>query len=144
MILKGNQRVGSIQLARHLMNDVDNDHITVHELRGFVSDTLSGALKETYAISTGTRCKQFLFSLSLNPPLTKDVPIEDFEAAIEAVELKLGLSGQPRAIVFHEKQGRRHAQCVWSRIDVETMTAVNLPYFKTKLSDLRPSRRLIR
>lgn len=136
MILKGNQRAGSMQLARHLMNDVDNDHITVHELRGFVSDTLFGALKEIHAISIGTRCKQFLFSLSLNPPLTEDVPVEDFEAAIEAVELKLGLTGQPRAIVFHEKQGRRHAHCVWSRIDIETMTAINLPYFKTKLQDI--------
>lgn len=35
----------------------------------------------------------------------------------ETIERKLGLEGQPRAIVFHEKEGRRHAQAIWSRID---------------------------
>ncbi len=48
----------------------------------------------------------------------------------------MGLSGQPRAIVFHEEEGRRHAHAVWSRIDVSQMKAINLPYFKLKLRDL--------
>jgi hypothetical protein len=46
------------------------------------------------------------------------------------------LDGQPRAIVFHEKEGRRHAHCVWSRIDAQTMTARPLPYFKRKLMEV--------
>jgi len=37
------------------------------------------------------------------------------------------LAGQPRAIVFHEKKGRRHAHVVWSRINSDTMTAID-PY----------------
>jgi hypothetical protein len=76
------------------------------------------------------------FSLRLNPPLAEHVPIEAFEAAIEQIEHKLGLDGQPRAIVFHEKEGRRHAHAVWSRIDTQTMTAVNLPHYKMKLRDV--------
>src|SRR3546814_11029161 len=39
-------------------------------------------------------------------------------------------------IVFHEKEGRRHAHAVWSRIDADTMTAKPLPFFKTKLRDI--------
>lgn len=39
-------------------------------------------------------------------------------------------------IVFHEKEGRRHAHAVWSRIDPETMTAKPLPFFKTKLREI--------
>lgn len=39
-------------------------------------------------------------------------------------------------IVFHEKQGRRHAHCVWSRIDAETMTAKNLSRYKNKLQSI--------
>ncbi len=35
MILKGSQRGNGGQLAKHLMNSSDNEHITVHELRGF-------------------------------------------------------------------------------------------------------------
>ena len=136
MILKGSQRAGGMQLAAHLLNDNDNDHVTIHELRGFVSENLAGALKEAYAVSCGTRCKQFLFSLSLSPPESASVPVEVFEGAIAAVEEKMGLTDQPRAIVFHEKEGRRHAHCVWSRIDIETMTAINLPHYKLKLRDI--------
>lgn len=136
MILKGNQRAGGGQLALHLMNDRDNEHVTVHGLRGFVSDDLHGAFNEAYAISQGTKCKQFLFSLSLNPPETETVHVDIFNDAIDKIEQKLGLASQPRAIVFHEKEGRRHAHCVWSRIDVEEMKAINLPHYKLKLRDI--------
>ena len=136
MILKGSQRAGSLQLARHLLKTEDNEHVELHELRGFIADELKGALKEVYAISKGTKCQQFLFSLSLNPPETVQVPVEIFEDAIAKVEKKLGLTDQPRAIVFHEKEGRRHAHCVWSRIDVEQMKAIHLPHFKLKLRDV--------
>jgi hypothetical protein len=136
MILKGSQRGGGQDLAVHLMRADDNEHIALHELRGFASETLKNAFKETQAISRGTKCRQYLFSLSLSPPEGQRVPVEVFEAAIERIEDRLGLSGQPRAIVFHEKEGRRHAHCVWSRIDAETKTARPLPFFKNKLMDV--------
>lgn len=136
MILKGSQRAGGEQLARHLLNDRDNDHVTIHHLRGFISDDLGEAFTEAYAVSQATKCKQFLFSLSLNPPETEKVPVEIFEAAIAKIEDKLGLQSQPRAIVFHEKEGRRHAHCIWSRIDVTAMKAINLPHYKMKLQDI--------
>lgn len=136
MILVGNQRAGGQQLAQHLMNDADNDHVTVHQVRGFVADSLEGAFKEAYAVSRGTKCRQFLFSLSLNPPERETVPIEKFEKAINDIERKLGLNDQPRAIVFHEKNGRRHAHCVWSRIDVSSMTARNISHSKLKLMNM--------
>ncbi len=135
MILVGNSRGGARDLARHLTKD-ENDHVTLHELRGFVSDDLDGAFQEAYAISCGTKCKQFLFSLSLNPPAEADVSTEDFENAIEQCETELGLNGQPRAIVFHEKEGRRHVHAVWSRIDAETMTARQMSFHKMKLQSV--------
>jgi hypothetical protein len=49
---------------------------------------------------------------------------------------KLGLSGQPRAIVFHEKEGRRHAHAVWSRIKADEMKAVQMSYSGEKLMDV--------
>lgn len=136
MILKGSQRGGSQQLARHLLKTEDNEHVEIHELRGFVGSDLQSALHEVHAISKGTRARQFLFSLSLNPPEHERVSIEVFETAIEQVEKKLGLDGQPRAVVFHEKNGRRHAHVVWSRIDSDRMKAINLPHFKMKLRDV--------
>lgn len=136
MILKGSQRGGSKQMATHLLKTQDNEHIEVHELRGFSSDDLHAALHEIYAVSRGTRAKQFMFSLSLSPPADERVPIAVFEAAIEDAEKKLGLEGQPRAVVFHEKHGRRHAHVIWSRIDTEQMKAINMPHFKLKLREV--------
>lgn len=136
MILKGSQRGGAKQLAQHLLKVQENEHVELHELRGFTANDLHGALHEAYAVSRGTRAKQFLFSLSLNPPSREDVSIAEFEDAIDQVEQKLGLAGQPRAIVFHEKDGRRHAHVVWSRIDPSQMKAINLPHYKLKLRDV--------
>jgi hypothetical protein len=136
MILKGSQRGGPRALAAHLLNDRDNHHVTLHEVRGFVSEDLAGAMAEADAVAKGTRCRQPVFSLSLNPPKDEIVPIEAFTQAADRAEKALGLEGQPRAIVFHEKAGRRHAHVVWSRIDAEEMKAINLPYFKTRLNAL--------
>jgi len=136
MILEGNERGFGAELARHLLNLRDNDHVTVHVIDGFVADDLSGAFAEAEAISGATQGRKYLFSLSLNPPPDQNVPIEVFEAAIAEIEKKLGLVGQPRAIVFHEKLGRRHAHCVWSRIDAGQMKAIKLPHYKRKLVDV--------
>ncbi|MCG8695283.1 MAG: relaxase/mobilization nuclease domain-containing protein [Minwuiales bacterium] len=135
MILKGNARGGAKDLALHLEKD-ENDHVEVYELRGFASENLMGALNEIYALSRGTKCTQFMYSLSLNPPETERVSTADFVDAIERCEKKLGLDGQARAIVFHEKEGRRHAHCVWSRIDISEMKAVQLSYDRKKLKPL--------
>ena len=70
------------------------------------------------------------------PPPHERVEVATFENAIARIEERNGLTGQPRAIVFHEKESRRHAHAVWSRIDADTMTAKNLPFFKMKLRDL--------
>lgn len=139
MIIKASQRGGGKALAMHLLRTDENEHVEVHEIRGFVSEDVIGAFKEAYAVSRGTRCKQFLFSVSLNPPEDTHIGTEEFEAVAACIEAATGLSGQPRVIVFHEKQGRRHAHIVWSRIDVETMTAVNLSHFKLKLRDISRS-----
>jgi hypothetical protein len=138
MILYGSQRGRSAELAVHLLNGDQNEHVAVHEIRGFAADDLAGALEEAFAVSKGTRCSQFLFSLSLNPPETEEVPIEDFESAIHEVERKLGLSDQPRVIVFHEKNGRRHCHAVWSRIQAVggKLCAINMDFYKRKLTEL--------
>ncbi|ARE41344.1 Endonuclease relaxase [Rhodovulum sp. P5] len=136
MILKGSIRGNAAHLARHLLNVRDNEHVELHEVRGFIADDLTAALLEAEAVAQGSRCSKFLFSLSLNPPETEAVGIDTFETAIETAEQKLGLDDQPRAIVFHEKEGRRHAHVIWSRIDPETMTARNMPFFKNRLMDV--------
>jgi hypothetical protein len=136
MILKGSQRGGPRQLATHLLNVSDNDHVTLAETRGFVADDLFGAMAAVQAVSKGTKCRQPIFSLSLSPPKEAEVSTEGLLKAIDRAETALGLEGQPRAVVVHEKDGRKHAHAVWSRIDGEAMKAINLPFFKSRLNDL--------
>ncbi len=135
MILNGNQRGGAKDLALHLMK-TENERVELHELRGVLARDLMGALNEMYAVSRGTRCKQFLYSLSLNPPKGEIVSVETFERAIARAERRLGLVGQPRAVVFHVKNGRRHCHVVWSRIRLESMKAVHMSCDHEKLTDL--------
>ncbi len=136
MIIKASQRGGANKLALHLLNTKDNEHVEVHQLRGYVADDLQGALQESYAISRATRCRQFMFSVSLNPPQDESVKTELFETVSDRIEQRMGLEHQPRAMVFHEKEGRRHAHVVWSRIDTDEMKAINLPYFKNQMMEV--------
>ncbi len=47
MILHGNVRGGAKDLALHLMKD-ENDHVELHDLRGFACGDLMGALNEAH------------------------------------------------------------------------------------------------
>jgi hypothetical protein len=134
MILKGNQRAGGDDLATHLMNAFDNERIEVVQIRGTVADHLHGAFAEYEALAAGTRCKEPLYSLSINPsaPISRD----QYYAAIDRIEQRLGLSGQARAVVFHVKHGREHAHVVWCRIDTAKMRAVQLSHDRQKLRSL--------
>ncbi len=136
MILKASQRSGAKQLGLHLLKTEENEHVEIHEVSGFVSESVMGAMNEAYAAARGTKCQQYLFSVSLSPPAHESVRVETFEKALSDIEDRLGLTGQPRIVVFHEKEGRRHCHAVWSRIDAETMTAKELPFFKNKLQAL--------
>ena len=114
MILKGSQRASAADLSTHLMNDRDNEHVALLEMRGFVADDLHGALNEAHAISKATQCKQYLFSLSLNPPADHIATEQDFLDAADRAEEALGLSGQPRAVV--NKSHPKWLQVLESRI----------------------------
>ncbi|MFN3170709.1 MAG: relaxase/mobilization nuclease domain-containing protein [Hyphomicrobiales bacterium] len=119
----------------------ENERIEVHEVRGFVASDLLGAFRESYAVSRSTQCKQHLYSLSLSPPKGESVSNAVFEKAIREAEVRLGLSGQPRTVVFHAKRGddgklRRHAHAVWCRIDINQMKAVQLSFSHRRLQSL--------
>ena len=129
MILEGNARGSGAELAWHLMNTRDNDHVRVHCVEGFLAQDLRGAFEEVEAISQATQCQKYLFSLSLNPPPGASVPETVFEAVAARAAKTLGLEGQPYALVFHEKNERRHAHAVWSRIDGAKLKAINLPHY---------------
>jgi hypothetical protein len=136
MILKGNQRGGGQQLAAHLLNSFDNERVEIADLRGSVAQDLSGAFSEWFAHSRATRCRKYLYSLSLNPDNTQGgISREQYLDLIGRTERSLKLIDQPRAVVFHVKEGREHCHVVWSRIDTsgERIRSVQIAHDRLKL-----------
>jgi len=135
MIPFASQRGGGQDLATHLLNSYDNEIVEVSNVRGAIARDLHGAFREWQVqAETLTRCDKYLYSLSVNPdpaqgPLTRD----QYMDYIGRVEQTLGLSDQPRAVVFHTKYGREHCHVIWSRIDAEQQKAVHLAFDHDKL-----------
>ncbi len=135
MIPFASQRALGQDLATHLMNAHDNEILEVAQVRGAIAPDLHGAFSEWEAQAHAlTKCENYLYSLSINPdprqdPLTR----EQYFDYIDRTEEKLGLTGQPRAVVFHSKYGREHCHVVWSRIDAENEKAVQLAFDHDKL-----------
>ncbi len=135
MIPFASQRGLGQDLATHLLNEHDNEFMEVADIRGAIAQDLHGAFAE-WEIQADclTRCRNYLYSLSVNPdPRQEPLTREQYLDYIVRVEEQLGLLGQPRAIVFHEKYGREHCHVVWSRINTDKEKAVQLAFDHDKL-----------
>lgn len=137
IIAKASQRANGQELAVHLQNARDNERIEIVHVRGAVAQDLSGAFEEWHAISKATKCRKYLYSLSLNPdpgqgPLTR----RQYRDYIRRVEKKLKLADQPRVIVFHIKEGREHCHVVWSRIISAELKAVPISHDRKSLQTI--------
>jgi hypothetical protein len=149
MILKGSQRGHGRNLAAHLLNDRENDHVRLADVRGTAATDLHGALLEIEATAHGTKCVQPFFHVIVNPPESASLTRDQFAQAFDKIEADFGLADHPRAIVFHEKNGREHAHVVYGRMGMsltyETgpkagqerpepiLKAKQLSHFKTRL-----------
>ncbi len=140
MIPFGSQRASGQDLATHLLNEHDNEKMEVASVRGAIAQDLHGAFAEWEAQAHAlTRCRKYLYSLSINPdpaqgPLTR----EQYADYIDRVEDRLGLADQPRAVIFHIKpdndgRPREHCHVVWSRVDAENAKAVHIAFDREKL-----------
>ena len=140
MIPFGSQRALGQDLATHLLNAQENERLEVEQVRGAIARDLHGAFAEWEAQAhTLTRCTNYLYSLSINPDQRQGrLTREQYLEYIDRTEQRLGLSGQPRAVVFHVKKDRQgtpreHCHVVWSRIDVERGKARHVAFDHEKL-----------
>ncbi|AMO67337.1 MULTISPECIES: relaxase/mobilization nuclease domain-containing protein [Spongiibacteraceae] len=136
MIPFASQRGGGGDLATHLQNEADNEQVEIAHIRGAVAHDLHGAFAEwELQAHCLTKCQKYLYSLSINPwtKVNGQMSRDQYMDYIDRVEQKLGLKNQPRAVVFHIKEGREHAHVVWSRIDAEQGKAVQLSFDREKL-----------
>ena len=121
MVIKGRSRGGGAQLAEYLENSRGNDRAIILEVRGTTKpDDLSRSLSEMSMSSRlSSKGEKGLYHAQINPAIGEDSRMteNDWLAAADILEKKLGLSGQSRAIVLHEKKGRVHSHIVWERYD---------------------------
>lgn len=124
MIINGKSRGGPKQLATHLLRADTNERVTVLELPPGCAD-LADAFKEWQMIAEGTQGKRGLYHANIDPDARYTMTPEQWHRSVEVLERELGLNGQPRAVVMHEKHGRQHLHVVWRRTDSATMTMIS-------------------
>jgi hypothetical protein len=125
VIIKGTSCAGARRLSAHLTRTDTNERAEVKDIRGTAADDLSGALKEMEAVAGGTRTNKPFYHGSINTRADERLSDEQRMIAIDRLEEALGLTGQPRVVVVHEKEGREHCHIVWSRIDLDRMAAIS-------------------
>ncbi len=128
MVIKGGSISGAARFAAHLQrtdtNEIRNEVI---EMRDVAAPDLRGALREMEAVAAACpNCKKPLYQASINTQAHERMTDEQRMKAVDRLEKELGLTGQPRVVVVHEKNdGREHCHVVWSRIDLDKMRVIS-------------------
>jgi hypothetical protein len=125
VIIKGTSCAGARRLAVHLTRTDTNERAEVKDIRGVVAQDLLGALREMEGVAAGARTNKPFYHGSINTRADERLTDEQRMQAIDKLEASLGLTGQARVVVVHEKEGREHCHIVWSRIDLDRMAAIS-------------------
>jgi len=122
MIIKGGSRSGPKQLAAHLLRTDTNETVRLLQVDFSPTEDLTTALVKMQTLTMGTRGTKGLYHANIDPEAHYEMTDEQWLRSVEVLEKELGLEGQPRAIVMHEKKERQHLHVVWGRVDMETWT----------------------
>ena len=127
MVIKGKSVAGAKRLAIHLQRADTNERVELKEMRGVAATNLHDALREMELIASGgcPNCKKPFYHASINTRADERLTPEQRAQAIDRLEKELGLTGQPRVVVAHEKKDREHCHVVWSRIDLDKMRVIS-------------------
>ncbi|MGO8711432.1 MAG: relaxase/mobilization nuclease domain-containing protein [Rhizomicrobium sp.] len=123
MIIKGGSRAAPDQLARHLQRTDTNESVEIIQLDS-PTGSLREAMRDWQTIAAATRGTKGLYHANIDPDARYTMTAEQWKIAVDRLEKELGLEGQPRAVVMHEKHGRQHIHVVWQRTDIDTMTMI--------------------
>ena len=138
MICKGKLYKSGASTADYMTREKDGERVEIGQVRGFASEDIFEALSSVDLMAKATRGEKPVFHTSVRLPEGEQLTPEQWEQVADRVEAKLGLSGQPRAIAFHidEETGDRHMHAAWSRVDEETMTLREVPFYKMRLNEV--------
>ncbi|MGI4886088.1 MAG: relaxase/mobilization nuclease domain-containing protein [Janthinobacterium lividum] len=129
MLVKAQTRQPSKRRAAYLLRNKVNDRVEVLDVRGTLADSAEAALSEMNTrgdLGKGKKARQTFLSANINPQPGYDdrMTQEQWVRCADIAEQMLGLTGQPRVIVQHEKKGtdgvsRTHIHVDWLRVDNE-------------------------
>ena len=116
MVIKGKCRGNGSQLASYLLSD-KNDKAEILEITGTTApNDLNRSLVEMALSAISTKSQAGLYHAQINPdPKEPGLTKEAWLKSVDILAKELGLEGQRRAIVLHEKDGRTHAHVVFER-----------------------------
>lgn len=118
MIIKGGSCKGAGRIAAHLSRTDQNERAELTELRGVLAGDLRTALREMETAALCSRARKPFYHASINPRAHERMDAGQWTAATDRLESALGLTGQPRAVIEHVKDGRVHRHIVWLRVDL--------------------------
>jgi len=139
MIAKGTPHNNGAKLAAYLTTGKENEKATLWELRGFASEDIREAFRSVHVMAEAIpQLEQPFFHVQVRNPEAEALTREQWMRVANRIEAKLGLTGQPRAIAFHQntETGHEHMHLAWSRIDEDTLTARRLPFYKLRLKEV--------
>ncbi len=136
MVINGQAVKGAKRLANHLMKN-ENEKVSILEISGTaVNDNLHEALRDMESIGklTKSRSGKVLYHANINPRKNEVLTPDQYQKACDTLMEKLGMQGQPRAIVMHQKQGRQHAHLVVQLTDLDKgkLKRISNNYYKHK------------
>ena len=117
MIVRGKSRGWGGQLGNYLEAKGENETVTPLEVRGTAAqDVRRAVLEMSMRCELTKRGKLGLYHAQIAPAYGEDdLTPEQWKDAADQLEKSLGLQGQPRVIVLHEKKGKVHGHLVWQR-----------------------------
>ena len=125
IIINGGSRSSGSWWSKHLSNAETNEDVQVIEYRDLSATKMRAAFFEMEALAVGTECQNYFYQANINPRADEVLTPAQWREAVDTLERNLGLTGQPRFVVQHEKEGRVHQHVVWSRIDAENGVAIS-------------------
>jgi len=132
-VVNGAARADACKLAEYLMQQGENEKVSIFDVKGGVSDNLFELAEEIDFYGTCSNTKKYLYHAQINPRAREQYTDEQITYAIDRLEKELGFQGQPRMAVVHEKQDRdgelrQHIHVGWLRVDRETGKALPIAH----------------
>src|SRR5208337_507454 len=137
---KGNLHAHGAKLAAYLTTTYADERAELVELRGFAAGTVREAFLDVQMQAAATQATKPFFHAYVRLPkgeAAEKLTRELWLTFAERLEKQLGFTDQPRAIAFHHgASGESHMHIAWSRIDLETLTAIDPGLYKNKMKNL--------